>query len=61
MQRMGIIDIGSNSIRLVIYEWTEHGAYRIVDQAKEPARLSERIDDDGQLSSTDLETVCKRS
>lgn len=58
MQRMGIIDIGSNSIRLVIYEWTEHGAYRIVDQAKEPARLSERIDDEGQLSSTDLETVC---
>lgn len=31
---LGIIDIGSNSIRLVIYEVDEEGAYRIIHEDK---------------------------
>jgi exopolyphosphatase/guanosine-5'-triphosphate,3'-diphosphate pyrophosphatase len=58
MERFGIIDIGSNSIRLVIYERTIHGAYRIIEQAKEAARLSERITDDGDLSDAHLDDIC---
>jgi exopolyphosphatase/guanosine-5'-triphosphate,3'-diphosphate pyrophosphatase len=48
-QRIGIIDIGSNSIRLVVYERTSAGANRVIDGSKRSARLSERIDDNGSL------------
>ncbi|MUT64472.1 Ppx/GppA phosphatase family protein [Paenibacillus sp. NEAU-GSW1] len=48
--RIGIIDIGSNSVRLVIYERTAGGAHRVIDGGKRPARLSERIDDNGALT-----------
>lgn len=50
-KRYGIIDIGSNSIRLVIYEKTENGAYRVVDGSKRSARLSSKINDRGELSN----------
>ncbi|RIX46323.1 Ppx/GppA family phosphatase [Paenibacillus nanensis] len=48
-QRIGIIDIGSNSIRLVVYERTEAGAHRVVDASKRSARLSGKIDENGAL------------
>ncbi|MBB3108259.1 exopolyphosphatase/guanosine-5'-triphosphate,3'-diphosphate pyrophosphatase [Paenibacillus phyllosphaerae] len=48
-QRIGIIDIGSNSIRLVVYERTAHGAHRVIDGSKRAARLSELIDENGNV------------
>ncbi|MBD3917699.1 Ppx/GppA family phosphatase [Paenibacillus sp. PR3] len=48
-QRLGIIDIGSNSIRLAVYERTANGAHRVIDGSKRPARLSGSIDDQGRL------------
>ena len=48
--KTGIIDIGSNSMRLVIYEYNERGIHRVIDEAKESARLSERIDENGMLT-----------
>lgn len=57
-QRIGIIDIGSNSIRLVIYEVTMGGtAYRVIDESKESARLSEKIDQDGVLHKKDIASI----
>ncbi|MEX1029288.1 MAG: Ppx/GppA phosphatase family protein [Paenibacillaceae bacterium] len=47
--RLGIIDIGSNSIRLVIFECNSQGSYRVIDEVKESARLSERVTEDGEL------------
>jgi exopolyphosphatase/guanosine-5'-triphosphate,3'-diphosphate pyrophosphatase len=47
--RTGIIDIGSNSIRLVIYETNASNSYRVIDEAKLSARLSEHIDQGGRL------------
>jgi exopolyphosphatase/guanosine-5'-triphosphate,3'-diphosphate pyrophosphatase len=55
--RIGIIDIGSNSIRLVIYEITSQGAKRVVSEYKESARLSERIGSDGILNKDDILSI----
>ncbi|SDN21145.1 exopolyphosphatase / guanosine-5'-triphosphate,3'-diphosphate pyrophosphatase [Paenibacillus sp. yr247] len=54
---IGIIDIGSNSIRLVIYEINALGAYRVVSEHKDSARLSERIGYDGILHSKDIISI----
>lgn len=56
-ERIGIIDIGSNSIRLVIYEQTAEGAHRVIDESKESARLSERIGSDGALPEEDIVSI----
>ncbi|WP_028611885.1 Ppx/GppA phosphatase family protein [Paenibacillus harenae] len=56
-QRIGIIDIGSNSVRLVVYERTVNGAHRVADSSKRHARLSERIDEDGRLSNAALDEL----
>ncbi|MBP1963659.1 Ppx/GppA phosphatase family protein [Paenibacillus aceris] len=55
--KIGIIDIGSNSIRLVIYEINELGAYRVISEHKDSARLSERIGYDGNLHSKDIISI----
>lgn len=56
-QRIGIIDIGSNSIRLVVYERTTNGAHRVADSSKRAARLSEQIDEDGRLAGAALDEL----
>ncbi|MFD2613477.1 Ppx/GppA phosphatase family protein [Paenibacillus gansuensis] len=56
-KRFGIIDIGSNSIRLVIYEQTENGAYRVIDESKASARLSGHIDADGRLPHSGIQLI----
>ena len=55
--RIGIIDIGSNSIRLVIYDTTSEGGYKIIKECKYSARLSEKITKDGCLERKDMETI----
>jgi exopolyphosphatase/guanosine-5'-triphosphate,3'-diphosphate pyrophosphatase len=46
---IGIIDIGSNTVRLAVYQLTDNGAYRVLDQGRWPARLSQRMNADGCL------------
>ncbi|SDC08981.1 exopolyphosphatase / guanosine-5'-triphosphate,3'-diphosphate pyrophosphatase [Paenibacillus sp. UNCCL117] len=54
---IGIIDIGSNSIRLAIYELTATGGYRVVGEFKESARLSSRIVPDGSLPEEEIQRL----
>ena len=56
-QRIGIIDIGSNSIRLVVYERTSSGAHRVIDGSKRAARLSEHLDDNGVLPDDTIQEL----
>lgn len=48
-ETLGIIDIGSNSIRLVIYELDQDAAYRIIHEDKYAARLSSVVEPDGTI------------
>ena len=41
MERIAIIDLGSNSIRLVIIQIEDNGGYRTINEVKEMVRLSE--------------------
>ncbi|RRJ67030.1 Ppx/GppA family phosphatase [Paenibacillus oralis] len=54
---IGIIDIGSNSIRLAIYEATPQGEYRLVQEIKESARLSEKMNAGGAMERKDVLSI----
>ncbi|PZE21473.1 Ppx/GppA phosphatase family protein [Paenibacillus xerothermodurans] len=56
-RRIGIIDIGSNSIRLVIYEINPLDAYRVIREFKQSARLSQRIGPDNILHAVDIQVI----
>lgn len=50
MQRIAIIDIGSNSARLVISNIYKKGSYNMVYNQKETLRLAQKVDDNNQLT-----------
>ncbi len=49
MEKIGIIDLGSNSARLVIVELIGDGHFMVVDELKESVRLGQDMDRDGFL------------
>ncbi|MEM9407793.1 MAG: Ppx/GppA phosphatase family protein, partial [Acidobacteriota bacterium] len=53
--RFGIVDLGSNTARLVVYECRPPHWYRLVDSIREPVRLAEGMQDDGSLQPEALE------
>ena len=50
MQRIAIIDVGSNSARLVVSHIYKNGAYNMVYNQKEALRLSQKVDDQNMLT-----------
>ncbi|AWB45644.1 Ppx/GppA family phosphatase [Paenibacillus sp. CAA11] len=56
-EHIAIIDIGSNSIRLVIYETSRQGDYRLIEEYKESARLSEKVKPDGDMDLKGVLTI----
>ena len=51
MERIALIDMGSNTIRLVVYDVYEGGYYIPVDEMRESVRLGE-TEKDGSLKQS---------
>ena len=49
MEKLGIIDLGSNSARLVIVNLFQEGYFMVEDEIKESVRLGQDMDRDGFL------------
>ncbi|MBZ4664794.1 MAG: Ppx/GppA phosphatase [Mahella sp.] len=52
---MGIIDLGSNTVRLVIMKIAEDGAYMLLDEQKETVRLDASVEVSGLLEGQAVE------
>ncbi|MBP1743207.1 MAG: exopolyphosphatase [Firmicutes bacterium] len=48
-EKLAIIDLGSNSVRMIIMKIYDNGSYKMIDQAKEMVRLSEGMAEDNIL------------
>ncbi|MDX1962273.1 MAG: Ppx/GppA phosphatase family protein [Pirellulales bacterium] len=53
--RLAAIDIGSNSVRLIVAEPLRGGNYRILDEDREPTRLGRSLDSSGMLDEGAIE------
>lgn len=55
-KRVSVIDIGSNSVRMVVYEKTSRFAFHLLYEAKSKVRLSENAyQNDGNLQETPMQ------
>lgn len=71
MKRIGIIDVGSNSMRLVIYEITRDKAFFSIEDIKETVRLGDGVNVTGDLKESKIQLafetmnlfneICKRN
>jgi len=48
-EKLGVIDLGSNSVRLMIMQTYANGSFKLIDEIKEGVRLSEGMIKDGLL------------
>jgi exopolyphosphatase/guanosine-5'-triphosphate,3'-diphosphate pyrophosphatase len=53
--RIGVIDLGSNTTRLIIIGYTPHHSFRLLDEVRESVRLAEGIGDDGKLTAAAMD------
>src|SRR5690349_613453 len=54
-ERIGIIDLGSNTTRLVVMGYTPHHSFKLLDEVRETVRLAEGIGADGYLRPAPIE------
>lgn len=53
-ERIGIIDLGSNTTRLIVMGYTPHHSFRLLNEVRETVRLAEGIGADGRLQATPM-------
>ncbi|MEM9186940.1 MAG: Ppx/GppA phosphatase family protein [Planctomycetota bacterium] len=56
-ERIAAIDIGSNSVRLVVAQVEASGGYRVLDEERENTRLAGEIDKTGRLGDAAVEAT----
>ena len=59
MRRLGIIDVGSNSVRLVLVKVGYKGSFRIFNDVKESVRLGMGMNCNLELKSDRIEKALK--
>ncbi|MBF6593902.1 MAG: Ppx/GppA family phosphatase [Thermaceae bacterium] len=55
MQRLGIVDLGSGTSRLVVYLFEESKQFRLIDEIRESVRLGEGLASGNRLSAAGIE------
>ena len=58
-ERIGLIDIGSNSIRLVVFQVEDNLAMREIQNIKIPARIFQYINDNHEMSQEGIDTIAR--
>jgi exopolyphosphatase / guanosine-5'-triphosphate,3'-diphosphate pyrophosphatase len=56
-QQIGVIDMGSNSVRFVIFEVDEYACYQEIQNLKVTARLSTYVDEEGKMNEEGIEAI----
>lgn len=59
MEKIAIIDLGSNSLRLALVDILEGGYFSVVDELKETVRLAQDMEKDGFLQPTRVAQTIK--
>ena len=59
LEKIAIIDLGSNTARLLLIDVKENGHFQIVDQLKESPRLGEGMERDGFLKPARVQETIK--
>ena len=59
MEKIAIIDVGSNSARLVIVDVLESGYFQVRDQLKETLRLAQDMEVDGFIQPVRIAQTVK--
>lgn len=57
MKNIAVIDIGSNSMRVLVYEIYPNKSFKIIDEEKRMTRLGALIDDNNNLSNNGIEKL----
>ncbi|MCY0869133.1 MAG: Ppx/GppA phosphatase family protein, partial [Firmicutes bacterium] len=57
MQRIGVIDIGSNSMRLSVTAVLDSGGFHLIDEQKCSPRLAAHIDPEGNLDGAGIDAL----
>ncbi len=59
MEKIAIIDIGSNTARIVIVNIIDGGYFNVIDELKEPVRLAQGMETDGFLRPIRIQQMVK--
>ncbi len=58
-QRVAVIDMGSNSFRLIVIEYVPHLSFRVVDEVRETVRLSEGMADTNIMRAAAMDRAAR--
>jgi len=57
MERVAVIDMGSNSFRLVVFQYEPGSWWSLADEIREPTRVSAGMGDAGVLQAESMDRV----